>query len=107
MELVISVIVILVAYCLFHKLGGLAQTSKDAQKLTGQVDGPSDKAGLSPGIELVLRKEPEYPNEEPGETISVIVTEGDSFQEEWEVIPDSEEGENSNPSYTFHSKTIH
>jgi len=107
MELVISVVIILVAYCLFHKLRELTQTSKDAQNLSGQVDGSSDKAGLSPGIELVLRKEPDYPNEGPGETISVIVTEGDSFQEEWEVIPDSDEEENSNGSETFISRTIH
>ncbi len=106
MELAISVIISLVAYCLFHKLGELTKTSKDAQELTGQADGPSDKAGLSPGIKMVLRKEPEYPNGETGETVSVIATEGDFLQGEWEVISDSNKDEDPNRSDMVISKTI-
>lgn len=102
MELAVSILVILLAFWLFHKLGGLERKST-AQKLSGKGEGPNDKAGLSPAIALVLRKSPDDANAESGETITVIVTEGDPFHEEWEVIPDSDQDEDPHDSDTFPS----
>lgn len=56
MELAISIIVLLLAYRFFRE--GISRKSTVAQKLSGNGDGPNDKAGLSPAIALVLRRLP-------------------------------------------------
>jgi len=107
MELAVSIIAILLAFWLFHKLGGISRQSTDSQKLSGQEGGPNDKAGLSPAIELVLGESADGPNTESGETITVIVADDDPFHEEWEVIPHSDTDEDPHRSATVLSPKKH
>ncbi|MEW6659225.1 MAG: hypothetical protein AB1424_11240 [Thermodesulfobacteriota bacterium] len=109
MELAISIIVILLCYCFFLKLVDflITRKSSEIQKPGDKKDGPNDKAGVSPAIALVLRKSPDDPNTESGETITVIVTEGDPFHEEWEVIPDNDMDEDPQRYDTFLPPTKH
>lgn len=109
MELAISIIVVMLCYCLFLKLVSFFITRKrpEIQKDGDKKDGSDDRGGLSPAIALVLRKSPDDPNAESRETITVIVKEEDLFHEEWEVIPDNDKDEDPQRYDTFLPPTKH
>jgi len=101
MNLAVGIVVFLLIFYLFQKVvGRLRKGAATGNDL-------NDKTGLSPATGLALRTPPDEPKAESGETITVIVTEGDDFHDEWEIIPDSDQDENQNRPDTLYSQTLH
>lgn len=109
MELAISIIVVVLCYCLFLRIVSFFITRKSSEipKDEDKRDSSNNRVGLSPAIALVLRKSQDDANAESRETIRVIVTEDDLFHEEWEAIPDSDKDEDPCRSDTVLSPTKH
>jgi hypothetical protein len=62
-----------------------------------------NKSELTPGIKLVLRESADDMHPESEETITLILTDRDSFHEEWEIIADDDAEGPTRPPGQLHS----
>ncbi|MFP3866791.1 MAG: hypothetical protein ACLFUU_01340 [Desulfobacteraceae bacterium] len=98
MELVIILYAGLLAYILIQKLRGrgIIWDSNSKKVIHGKEIRPENQSELLPPSKLVLPESSDNLPPESGETITQILTEGDSFYEEWEIVADDDDAEQSN-----------
>jgi hypothetical protein len=90
MELVIILYAGLLVYILIQKLRDrdIPWNSTSTKGVYGKEIRQENKSALIPASKLVLREQSDDVHPESGETITLILTDRDSFHEEWEIVAD-------------------
>ncbi len=92
MELIIIIYAGLIAYILIQKLRGRAipWNSTSTEDVHAEEMRQANKSEHIPAIKSVMQKESDDMHPESEETVTLILTERDSFREEWEIIADDD-----------------
>ena len=92
MELIIILYVGLLAYILIQMLRGrrIPWNSTGPKDVDAKEMRQENKSEIIPAKKLVSRESADDPHPESGETITLILTDTDSFNEEWEIIADDD-----------------
>ncbi|MDD3582124.1 MAG: hypothetical protein PHW74_14035 [Desulfobacca sp.] len=105
MELVIILYAGLLAYILIQKLRGrsIIWNSNSKTDVHSQEIRQKNQSEPLPAIKVVLQESSDNLLPESGETITLILTEGDAFHAEWELVEDEDAEESPNPPETINS----
>ena len=89
-------ILVVLAYCFFLKLIEYAiyRRAMDKEDTRSEAIRGMNKSESITSIKLALQKSSDHVPPESGETITLFLTDKDSFHEEWEIIDDDEEKPN-------------
>ena len=104
MELIIIFYAGLLAYILIQRLRGrnLSWNSTGTEDVPTEEMRPENQPEHTPAIKLVLQKEPDNMPPDLGETTNLILTDRDSFGEEWEIIADDDAEGPTHPPGKLH-----
>ncbi len=105
MELVIIIYAGLLAYILIQKLRGcdIPWNSTGTKDMHGKEIRQENKSELIPAIKLVLQEQSDDMHPESGETITLVLTDKDSFHEDWEIFADDNAEGPTHPPGKLHS----
>jgi hypothetical protein len=105
MELVIILYAGLLAYILIQKLRGcgIPWNSTSTKDVHGKEMRQESKSELIPANKLLSRESSDDVHPESGETITLILTDRDSFHKEWEILADDEAEGPTHPPGTLRS----